>query len=1208
MNNKRVLQTAIKELDKRKAPPAPKDIITDPAGQWKFPGQVTRIPSNNITMQGVNYPVLGVPDIGEPTMMQPGGYYNFPDANYVDEYPQMKKGGGLKSKKYTNNIMGTSYLFAQSDAFKKPKKMSKKRIFNPNAKYYQDGGLMTQEEIDGATEGMMKARLAYEYMHGNPAAQRMVVAPDQPYVFDHGDTGTHFMASMDNYAVPLIQDVNGQLMLGDFGPESAEAMKFDNPEDAMYFAEHYKDVSPAFIEADLTPEEIQEYAKGGYVIEELDGYAEGGDPGDVQCPPGYVYNPETKYCEKKSGCPEGYTFDSKSGRCVSKYEKESVKVYTGPYKYGPDGRKITDPTRYDISELREATPDELITATQREQQLWPEDNFNWPSDYTVKEILNPAYFLPSQTNWIDVNGTPHPFDVYPDLNYKVVVDPKKPEGFNKDENIYYVKSENTHQFKKYKEWELLKQQEKDTIAEAEKRGYTIKPGEPEKRTILPYDTYKQNIDKTEIDPSTGEEYTYSSEEFLPGWDEKSFRDQQKLVSELYKDPEYLGYDAYNKSFDEFYKDRPQLNKQQWREQCKDCTYNHGYSFQIDPDYIYRSYNPNQNKVGPTGSINRVIATLENEYADPNIVQQMPTIEEYPYPEGPGYNPVGYKGIGIHPTWGYDKKSKTHIGLHPGKRNSGEGRFYKYDTWEDDRDFRGFGQHDRTKLLPFIVQKSTGYNPQQMEGYFNEENEWVPGEYERAQEEGRKINFQGAASLKDLRNQKQYLSEYDEYMKEKGKVDEMNQQLREEWLPPLEYAGEYAEGGAPCPPGYVKINGKCVSLNKKATAEDSLAIYKNAVALKNFYKTNNYKAKQLPLPVHPWEDVENARNQVLNERNSSDFNFRTLKPNEYYQKVDDYKFKQRDLPILNSKNLGLGILNTNAPMALYDARIKPNLFTKYEHQGDKKAAIRYFKYGKKEDFIKGHQDVAGVFSYDPISIKPSNLLTVKEVKERYKKYGPSGISKSKLQEAGIIPKDTPKTNPKPKVHQYPTEYKPVVNNIPQTVPEGKKIVGQEEVQQLDPKTGKVTTVINPIYETVIPPTVNPELQKFVEEKKPEPPGPPPGTGTDVMPVYNIDELPMYATPDPDAEWVGKTERYIDWDGNSVGYNLPRVRKPGHGGDLIRKGKRRYLHFPSIESRYQAEIVPEEEYAMGGEYNEGDEVELTEAEVKRLRSLGYIIEEA
>jgi hypothetical protein len=31
-------------------------------------------------------------------------------------------------------------------------------------------------------------------------------------------------------------------------------------------------------------------------------------------------------------------------------------------------------------------------------------------------------------------------------------------------------------------------------------------------------------------------------------------------------------------------------------------------------------------------------------------------------------------------------------------------------------------------------------------------------------------------------------------------------------------------------------------------------------------------------------------------------------------------------------------------------------------------------------------------------------------------------------------------------------------------------------------------------------------------------------------------------------------------------------------------------------------------MGGEYTVGDEVELSEAEVQRLRSLGYIIEEA
>ena len=73
----------------------------DPKGQWNHPGEVTRIPASNITMEGVNYPVLGVPDRGEPIMMQPGAHYDFPGANYVDEYPQMKAGGALLTKKVT---------------------------------------------------------------------------------------------------------------------------------------------------------------------------------------------------------------------------------------------------------------------------------------------------------------------------------------------------------------------------------------------------------------------------------------------------------------------------------------------------------------------------------------------------------------------------------------------------------------------------------------------------------------------------------------------------------------------------------------------------------------------------------------------------------------------------------------------------------------------------------------------------------------------------------------------------------------------------------------------------------------------------------------------------------------------------------------------------------------------------------------------------
>lgn len=108
MYNKKLLKDIVGDLNKAKAPKKPNDIIVDPMGQWKHPGKVTRIPSNQITMQGVNYPVLGVPDKGKPTMMQPGQYYDFPEADYVDEYPQMAKGGdpGDCEAGYTKDAAG----------------------------------------------------------------------------------------------------------------------------------------------------------------------------------------------------------------------------------------------------------------------------------------------------------------------------------------------------------------------------------------------------------------------------------------------------------------------------------------------------------------------------------------------------------------------------------------------------------------------------------------------------------------------------------------------------------------------------------------------------------------------------------------------------------------------------------------------------------------------------------------------------------------------------------------------------------------------------------------------------------------------------------------------------------------------------------------------------------------------------------------------
>jgi hypothetical protein len=151
MYNKKELKVDLGKFVKPN--PYKQDIITDPAGQWKYPGVPTRIPSGQITMQGVPYPVMAYPNIGEPVMMQPGQEYNFPGADYVDEYPEMKKGGYMPSlpnkktsKAYSRSLTATNKLFAQSPLTKKSKSR-KNKIFDPSSAYYQDGGAF-EDDID----------------------------------------------------------------------------------------------------------------------------------------------------------------------------------------------------------------------------------------------------------------------------------------------------------------------------------------------------------------------------------------------------------------------------------------------------------------------------------------------------------------------------------------------------------------------------------------------------------------------------------------------------------------------------------------------------------------------------------------------------------------------------------------------------------------------------------------------------------------------------------------------------------------------------------------------------------------------------------------------------------------------------------------------------------------------------------------------------
>ena len=84
-------------------------VIKDDRGQWEYPGEITKINSNQITMQGVDYPVLGISDTGDTQMMQPGQDYTY-DGKSVTEYPMMQDGGLMS---YREPILNAKDRFVQ---------------------------------------------------------------------------------------------------------------------------------------------------------------------------------------------------------------------------------------------------------------------------------------------------------------------------------------------------------------------------------------------------------------------------------------------------------------------------------------------------------------------------------------------------------------------------------------------------------------------------------------------------------------------------------------------------------------------------------------------------------------------------------------------------------------------------------------------------------------------------------------------------------------------------------------------------------------------------------------------------------------------------------------------------------------------------------------------------------------------------------------
>lgn len=126
------------------------NIIKDNRGQWAHPGKVTQIDSNQITMKGVNYPVLGVSDTGDTQMMYPNQEYNF-NGKTVTEFPMAKSGIHIdpKNKGKFNALKKRTGKSTEELTHSKNPLTRKRAIFAQNAAKWdkgQSGAMLSTNE------------------------------------------------------------------------------------------------------------------------------------------------------------------------------------------------------------------------------------------------------------------------------------------------------------------------------------------------------------------------------------------------------------------------------------------------------------------------------------------------------------------------------------------------------------------------------------------------------------------------------------------------------------------------------------------------------------------------------------------------------------------------------------------------------------------------------------------------------------------------------------------------------------------------------------------------------------------------------------------------------------------------------------------------------------------------------------------------------
>jgi hypothetical protein len=151
-------------------------VIKDDRGQLAYPGEITEIGSNDITMQGVNYPVLGVSDTGDTQMMYPDQDYKF-DGEKVTEFPIAQDGRSLSKelKKEAEERLERMKKPKATVSQYTPKKGEAERLDREKLQRIEDEGkLLNKFARSKASGNLQDAIEAALIMEGGMAAGKFV--------------------------------------------------------------------------------------------------------------------------------------------------------------------------------------------------------------------------------------------------------------------------------------------------------------------------------------------------------------------------------------------------------------------------------------------------------------------------------------------------------------------------------------------------------------------------------------------------------------------------------------------------------------------------------------------------------------------------------------------------------------------------------------------------------------------------------------------------------------------------------------------------------------------------------------------------------------------------------------------------------------------------------------------------------------------------